>query len=396
MATATVGPHWAIYIVHTWCTVASFGSNRRMNEEGTTAQPLYFSTSGADGIGGRTLVNFKCWRHGDVCRWEVKPILVSLGLLGSDECVGDWFRKRRDAVLGIWHFLGVDPAEHWRGSRKALEAQAKRAGVVFVPGCTEHDEFHCSSVCLLAILIWTKAAAGSAVRRCRGEWFMQEVVQLLVPADCETAMTIEKVPAEILVACPLARGGRPCCHLEAALQVLQCASHGCLSARLCPHMFGLWASSGDCPSRKRQLVRALGLVASSMDQRAPDRAYATDPRKAHKDIGDLGRRNKRQRVDEDYKKAVVADTIEQGLAKTPRALLVTDGEACPDNVGKWDEEHTLNTMSANWLSFSRVQHMSVAGDGSRLGNPAEETVVMVACSPASRIATWLPPQAIAE
>lgn len=189
----------------------------------------------------------------------------------------------------------------------------------------------------------------------------------------------------------LSQGGRPCAHLQPSLGHLNSEGRQ-LSTRVADHLFDMWALSSECAACKRQLVRVVASVVASMDAGAPTKAYTTDPRRSHEDDGDAGRRTKRHRVDEDYKTAIVALAVQKGSARTPRAVIVADGKACADNVGTWDKNHMLLLQSSSWLAFSRAQHISVAGDASRLGNPAEETQVNLACNLETGVACWLPPQ----
>lgn len=192
-------------------------------------------------------------------------------------------------------------------------------------------------------------------------------------------------------ACPLSAGGTACRHLQPLLSHLG-RPDVCSPAACASHLSNLWCIVAECPAARLELARAVTIVSSAVDRGAHDSAYTCDPRKAHNDDIDIARRMKRQKVDEDDKSAIVQTSISQGFAKTSRSLLVADDRVCPDNIGRWDDDHLLTTPAASWLSFARVEHLSVAGDASRLGNPAGEAQVMLACNLDSGRACWLPPQ----
>jgi len=53
----------------------------------------------------------------------------------------------------------------------------------------------------------------------------------------------------------------------------------------------------------------------------------------------------------------------------------------------------LLKQSAAFIQFKATQTLSIVGDASRIGNPAENCEVMAVWSPEVNAAVWLPPQA---
>lgn len=342
-------------------------------------------------------MNFKFWSHDGQCRWVLCPILVALGLLATGHLVGDWFRKRQESLHAAWALVGIGADDGLRGS--SLKSQSLRGGMSYAPGEQEHDEFHCTSACMVSTFLWLQQGAGTLVRRRRSEWFLQNFLALLLSSSSRGALEAlcspPPPPPAVCGACPLSIEGRPCIHLAPILSHLQSQGVG-LAVVGAGHLWSLWCVVAECAVVRSELERAVTIVAAAVDHGSGDAAYTSDPRRAHDDDTDLARRTKRQKVDEDYKASVVGHSVSQGLSKTSRALLVADGKVCPDDIGRWDDDHLLTLQAAAWLSFARVEHLSLAGDASRLGNPAEETQVMLACNLESGRACWLPPQALMD
>lgn len=296
-----------------------------MASSDSSPTPLYLSIAGSGPTTSHVVVNFKCWLQQGACWWVLEPVLLSLTALSAKEHVGEWFRKRKESITAAWRHMQVDD-DGWRGNHKAQRAMAKKQEKPYAPGEAEHDEFPCSSACLVGILLWLLSASSALIRRSRCEWFFKCLLGMLITKGC-LAMADLVQPSGLVVACALSQGGKPCAHMQPPLDRLNSGDRE-LPARVADHIIDLWALSSECAACKHQLARVVATVAAGMDAGAPAKAYTTDPRRSHEDDGDAGRRVKRQRVDEDYKASVVASAVQQGAAKTPRAVIVADGKAC--------------------------------------------------------------------
>ena len=104
---------------------------------------------------------------------------------------------------------------------------------------------------------------------------------------------------------------------------------------------------------------------------------------------------KRQRVDEDYKRTVVVNAVSAGRAKCASQLIRAHGPGVDTTCGaRWEEDDCLKLMAAAMLDFKTITHLHVCEDGSRIGKPAQETIVYLAWSAFSQKATYPPPQVV--
>ena len=106
-------------------------------------------------------------------------------------------------------------------------------------------------------------------------------------------------------------------------------------------------------------------------------------------------RKRKLRVDEDLKSELLKRTVQgpQPDDKNMYAQLRPGNSS--STVAKWRHRMCHQQLHANWAVFSDGTSLSVALDATRLGNPGEETLALVAWSRSSSLekATWLPIQA---
>ena len=101
---------------------------------------------------------------------------------------------------------------------------------------------------------------------------------------------------------------------------------------------------------------------------------------------------RKRQIDEDFKQASVHVTLQKRRATTAGQWLKADA-ACHRKLGdRWNEADLCSYQAACWMTFAKSQTLTVCVDGSRLGNPAEETINYVLWSPGNDYACWLPGQ----
>ena len=360
--------------------------------DGAPAVPRYFAFTGNDSTGARLDVDVKAWRHADdSVWWAVNSFLSSTGLdvLGPEDSFCLWYKKKKGQLGHALAQGGCQLEEHVRAPRRALQAQAREHGQTYEPPAIGHDEYHASTRGLLLMLTFLQAHVRSHPTRHKVALCLQVWFEALVPAEAVGTLALQAIPELTMRACPLFNGD-PCRHIRQCLRRLE-ATGSSVQARMRDHVLDLWELSSSCQSCKARLSEVVASLSDHMDSHLEAGAYTMNPRKRREQKPRAGAR--RQRIDEDYKRAVVEDTVSSGAARTPRALMKADGIAEPDDVAKWTELHTLQRQSAAWLTFRNVQHLGLCGDASRLGNPAEETLMMAAWSGDASRGCWLPPQA---
>ena len=101
---------------------------------------------------------------------------------------------------------------------------------------------------------------------------------------------------------------------------------------------------------------------------------------------------KRRRLDEDLKRAMCYDMIEQKRARNVSDAVASVGGVSRKNAQGWIVRELLRYQAAAWkLCSDNMKALSISIDGKRVGQPAEETEAAAAwCFPAN-LAFWLPP-----
>ena len=101
-------------------------------------------------------------------------------------------------------------------------------------------------------------------------------------------------------------------------------------------------------------------------------------------------------IDDDLKNAVL-QKVARGDSANVNQLIRTHLGAGHDPGGYgWIRQDLLRYQAAAWMSGPSVRCLSVASDGSKIGSPAEETVIYSAWFPrpkTSGFGVWMIPQA---
>lgn len=335
----------------------------------------------------------KAWVHSDgTVWWQIRDFVENCQLLGRTELFCQWLRTRRGILDTVWEGAGVSQGSAIRGSRTSQKAVARASGSSYSPGCVEHDEWTVSSAGLLVMFIFLRNFCHSKLRRSRVALCLRAWLELLLPGSIIDDAGLGTLPPQLAGACALAKAEQPCVHAEGALACLR-SGIGSLQSEVAEYLFMLWTNCSRCPVVTAQWQTAVARLSAVIDRRAAESCYTQNPRDTRR-IDPGGNTRRRRRIDEDYKRIVIEDTINLGLAKTPRALMMADGRGDVDDYCKWSDENVLGLQASAWLTFTAAQHFSVIGDCARLGNPGEETLVMGCWSADVSQACWLPPQAL--
>lgn len=145
----------------------------------------------------------------------------------------------------------------------------------------------------------------------------------------------------------------------------------------------------DCEGVAQWVTDQLDKLGSAIDAAVRAMEGCSDPLQSkHVLVG----KKKNLRIDEDVKTAYF-EAVRDGRAHSVESLQ----SALDDPRGKaarnWIHERMQVAMAAGWVTGARGGCFSIAADGSRFGNPAEETVAYAWWHPSSSTAGWLPVQA---
>ena len=147
----------------------------------------------------------------------------------------------------------------------------------------------------------------------------------------------------------------------------------CEAAKAVVVMLGSPSQVHGCRASMALGRRFIEKVSSTADQGIVLGSLRADPLSLSE-----SRPSKRQRLNPDFKHAVIRTAIENRQARNPQALLRALGTADPKSCNKW----ILNEMAAVMESGKRTvaEHLNgslvvgMASDGARLGDPPEETI----------------------
>lgn len=95
----------------------------------------------------------------------------------------------------------------------------------------------------------------------------------------------------------------------------------------------------------------------------------------------LGCARKRPRIDEDLRRAVVNTVVREGRASSGAAWARATGSVAGSSCGRWEQDEMKAYLAAaNKLLGDGVSVVSIVEDASRIGDPAEDTMVYLAWS----------------
>jgi len=354
-------------------------------------QPYWVSANAVTTHGLPVAFTWKAWVHtgdDDPVWWQLDPIFKSLDLCQGKELMADWLRKRLPAYDVDWEAANLTRELAYQPSRKSQEAKAKSAGTAVAGPPCQHASHTMSTPGLLVFLRkCTVFLRGES--KVRAAAVLNGWMQLLLPATCaEGAGPAQHPHAQ---RCDLDPQDGICCHLR------QCTSQSRLKPtpqeQCCELSYQLYSASPACEAAKAYDAALVETFAGQMNASLPSFACTSDPVVGAKLNVELGPQARPYSIDEDYKRTIVEDTLKCKRARTGGQAMQADRLADPPTANKWNESAIVLQQSSAFIQFKATQTLSIVGDASRIGNPAENCEVMAVWSPEVNAAVWLPPQA---
>eukprot|EP00971_Amphidinium_carterae_P352979 6492785-Amphidinium_carterae.2 len=354
-----------------------------MDQVPTAPVPYWLRLPGVANAEGTSVdLELKAWEQSESrCLWELRRIWEAITIHGNNKkYMHGWLWERRRLLEQEFASLGLIYSDHIVGSRKS--ASKGRA----VPAEEDlHDEWTCTSQGLLVFL----QICGCALKHVKQKETCKIILGSLFDR-CGRYVSLHSAlhNATTSLLCGLRQPEHQhCTHLQQLLALESSGSAGHMEIwnllfQLCPA----------CATLKAEFSNILLALGQQISRAVPEVAYTSDPlhgsRRAidHKDVP-----VKRRRIDEDYRKTVVRDTRQSLRAPSARALVrAYDGINMDKKVSEWEDRDSLQYMLAGWMLRAN-ESFSLAVDASRLGKPAEETLVGIAVSGRGE-GVWLPPQ----
>ena len=348
---------------------------------------------GATASGTQVGFEWKAWCSKDgTVRWEVRRPLNDFfkHVLGKSKLdVASYLSKQKDTFTVLLGKLGASFGDHIFPSRLAVQ----RAGNA--EACANHmvkAEHTCTTLALLVILVWLSLA-----RRVLKE---RELAKTLLLAFLGRATTPGKSWAEsfdellrerkpFCQEAPVSDGGcrhvvqlqqsllaHPAAGSDKVLAILQqlqkCSTMGCEA------ISGLPAEFWDAVATGVDLQIAAGRF--NVDARSLEPGQAAG--------------QKRSRIDEDWKRMVVTESVQLKRARSGSMVLRAGGGSVNYRMAPvWEEKEMLYYQCAAHRCFKGCRQLSIASDGARLGDPPEENIIFIMWTPQGDVGAVAPPQA---
>ena len=251
----------------------------------------------------------------------------------------------------------------------------------------KHDVPTVSTAALLVFLRFAGVWCRTKISKSRCVMALHALLDVfLLPAALDQASALLKADGTINFCRVGAAGNGPCCHVD---QCDECVDASQRPQYCVAKIFQKTATlSSACATLQAADQHLISLLVNCVADRLGVVATTIQPK-----VGMLLHgRSKRRRVDEDYKEYVVSEALRLGRGHNANAVVRGDAAADSGIGAKWHEQLCCFEQASAWLTFHDVQDISLAGDASRLGCPAEETEFIAAWSPSVDYGVWLPPQ----
>lgn len=336
--------------------------------------------------------DFKIWIYDDgACYWEFRRMLFYVIKPGAKVCVHRQLKESRALWTAEFEYFGV-PAGALTDSFNAARCSGDDAAL---EDPHTRDEYTISTAAALVLMLfWYRTARVKDKRdRCQGllTGFLQRVGGQIGQWVDTLADALRR---EAHLCDSDVEHGMLCVHMQAESN----QGHFEISSwtEFVDVLSHLRCGSDVCHSSKAALGAFIAQLARFIDSRAA---------KLHPELGlkdDLKRRRllsvsagKRMRVDEDYKhQTAVARLV---LRDGPNAgrLIKGDDVGCSSSNGRhWEAKVCLAHQAACLAAFADSRVVHLCEDGSRLGDPAEETIVYVVWAACEDLAGFPPPQVV--
>ena len=195
---------------------------------------------------------------------------------------------------------------------------------------------------------------------------------------------------EVLAACPDRQPLSTCPCLGKLLDE-HAAAAGPPQAKLASLLLTLFVSAS-CLASLAMLRRLLQSVCAAIELVVEDRLSSDALTYGHPGWNAAGA--KRRRTDVSFRSALCVDAVRQGMGQTPAQIARARGNIAPQTVRNLTTAEVSGYRAALFFILRKVQHLSLAFDGKRLGQPAKETICIAGWEPIHRYGFWLPHQVL--
>ena len=319
------------------------------------------------------VVELKAWQLQSGLWWKLHRFTDFLEVT-QHVYLDEWLRKGRlMSFRALWEALAFSTSDCWLPSMRADKYRAQQSQDHVLS--QEAQKSPCiSSVGVLCMLFVISQTAKKIVTKNKALAAFHSFCRRMLPGDVASNFLQDGMPAPFQARCPAPKLAGRCPHYEQCLLAGEGAPIP--QEAFSMMLLKLLQLHSVCQACLHLCTEALGLFHTvPVVQFIESLAYTTDPLEAAKEKG-----NKRQRpVDTDLKTAITYEAMKKKRAASPGLFLQATNISSASNSYRWSEE-LLGQYQSYCKALAQTKYsFTVVADAKRIGNPAEQTEVMVAC-----------------
>jgi len=351
----------------------------------------FVKASATDADGQHVDINWKAYEYQDAAvYWEARMVFGCYNNgTRKDMELHKWIKKLEPSLNGLLAAWGVVYNHAVKPSFKAAAYRSEEE--VLDPHV--RNEWTMSTIGVLALLVLWSTTSHSRAKRVRASAMLSAwMSRLLEPSLCTTSAFLRHVRSHASSCQQGLVTEGVCTHL------VDCCK-GCVGA----DQRQVWNSAADiaaswyglgahCKAASACLSAVAQVWSGSMDQRLGTLGLASDVTKETPMQGP----KRKLRVDEDLRHHYSQGSVRSKRVHSGAQLAKATADVAVETARRWDDQTLLQYRAAAWATFEEGNIVSIASDGSRIGDPAEETIVFIAWDAKSDRAVFLPPQAFSE
>ncbi len=170
-----------------------------------------------------------------------------------------------------------------------------------------------------------------------------------------------------------------CPHWQDACQIASLAAADNVIDSFVLKLMAVNRASSVCGACAAWVARAVGFLSDDLDAEIEEAAPMTNPLRMQLHIEST--KGRKRRYDEDVKLAVTQQVVAEKLGSSMTAYARHPKSGLEaKTVASWERRSLAWYTAATFEAFGCAQDISLAMDGSRLGSPAEETLLFAAFS----------------
>lgn len=360
-------------------------------------EPHYIRIHDVDESGASLDEEWKCWLHSERGVWELRRVIASAkGALPQKFLLHEWVKQHKGKLIAYFKSAGLSFSGNLIPSRKAFAAQCQESRRVQKEPPEQpvflHEEWAITTCALIVLLVFLAQMGKSRLDKHRSDRLLKAFLAKLLPPQ-EALQQVRCDEVDLNRCSDRVPHAKHCEHLAPLLGRIAARKAAAPQHLVCDLVVGLFQEQQCCVSAHKLLCTLVVRVGVVVDQQVPSASWTTDATETQLLDTSLPDKKRRRRIDEDFKHAVATKVVASGRAGTSAAFLRSKGATSSTVSASWEERVVLEAQASSWASFASAPTVSIAIDGSRVGQPAQEMEVCFAWDPARGIGSWCPPQA---